>query len=179
MGGRGVRVTAVTGGPRMERSGRRMTEAEGKMLERLDRIEELLGRIATALEGKAVTTRKQPARPKTETGGGGVVWDMYSGAYMQRYGVAPVRNAKSNSLCARLVERLGTDAPQVADFYVRKHNDRLYLSARHVLDLLIRDAEKIRTDWKRGLAPTSHEAGNAEKLAYAKGQMERIARGEL
>lgn len=144
----------------------------------LNRIEGLLERIAVALEAKQPSP---PKRKSTDVGSPkvGPVWDSYAAMYQRRYGVEPVRNAKTNALCVKLVDRLGADAAEVAAFYVRMHADRLYLSSRHALDLLLRDAEKIRTDWKRGCAGTQKQAQNEESMAVARDQLDRIAKGTL
>lgn len=77
-------------------------------------------------------------------------WDAYTIAYLERYGVEPVRNAKVNAQIAQLVQRLGADeAPQVAMFYVTI-NDSFFIRASHELGLLVSRAEGIRTQWLTG-----------------------------
>lgn len=77
-------------------------------------------------------------------------WDAYTIAYLDRYGVEPVRNAKVNAQIAQLVQRLGADeAPQVAMFYVTV-NDSFFIRASHELGLLVARAEGIRTQWLTG-----------------------------
>ena len=77
-------------------------------------------------------------------------WDAYTIAYLERYGVEPVRNAKVNAQIAQLVQRLGADeAPQVAMFYVTI-NDSFFLRASHEFGLLVARAEGIRTQWITG-----------------------------
>jgi hypothetical protein len=74
-----------------------------------------------------------------------------------------VRNAKVSGMLARFVERVGADAaPAVAAFYVRL-NRGLYVSARHAVDLLLRDAEALHTDWQRGESVTDHAARALDK----------------
>lgn len=143
---------------------------------RLEKVEALLERIAASLE-----TAKPRAKKKelTASSPGVRIWVGYRAEFLERYKVEPVRNAKTNALCAQLAQRLGEDAVPVAMFYVAKHNDRLYLNARHALDLVVRDAEKIHADWKRNFAGTSRDATNEESLGVARSQMERIQRGEL
>ena len=85
-------------------------------------------------------------------------WIAYGAAYRVRYGVDPVRNAKVSGMLCKFVERVGSDAaPAVAEFYVGL-NRGLYVSARHAVDLLLRDAEALHTDWQRGQSITDHEA---------------------
>lgn len=77
-------------------------------------------------------------------------WNAYSEAYEKRHGVAPVRNKKTNALLCQLVERLGAaEAPLVAEFYLRVDTP-LYVTARHPPNLLLRDCESLRTQWKAG-----------------------------
>ena len=99
---------------------------------------------------------KRPA-PGSET------WEHYSKAYSSKYGVAPVRNQKTNSQVAQLVKRLGaSEAPFVAEHYLT-HRHSLYVSAKHCLDLLVRDAEKLRTEWATGTQGTHTQALMADK----------------
>ncbi|WP_448693558.1 hypothetical protein [Pseudomonas rhizophila] len=77
-------------------------------------------------------------------------WDAYTIAYLERYGVEPVRNAKVNAQIAQLVQRLGAEeAPQVAMFYVTI-NDSFFIRSSHELGLLVARAEGIRTQWLTG-----------------------------
>lgn len=98
------------------------------------------------------------AEPETRA-----VWEAYATAYFARYGVPPVRNAKVNSQLAQLVQRLGAgEAPAVAAAYVR-HNNATYIRGRHGVDLLLRDAEGLRTDWARNTQTTSAGAQIADR----------------
>lgn len=81
-------------------------------------------------------------------------WAAYDGAYLGRYSVHPVRNAQVNSLIVALVKKLGKEAPEVASYFL-SHNRGLYVSARHDLTLLVRDASGLRTDWATGV---NHDA---------------------
>lgn len=86
------------------------------------------------------------------------LWQAYSQTYRQRYGVNPVRNAKVNGQFSQLLKRLGAEeSPHVAAHYVR-HNKQLYVSAKHSVDLLLRDAEGLRTEWATNTMTTNAEA---------------------
>lgn len=92
-------------------------------------------------------------------------WQAYGAAYALRYGVEPVRNAKVNGMLSRLLGRVPeAEAPEVAAFYVRS-NRGLYVSAKHCIDLLLRDAESLRTEWATGRAGTDTEARQADRTA--------------
>lgn len=102
------------------------------------------------------------------------VWEAYAGAYAGRYGVDPVRNAKTNAQLCQLVDRLGAEeAPLVAAFYV-SHNKPLYVSSRHPVNLLVQDAEGLRTQWATGVKATTTEAKSAEQRDNVRGQYERV-----
>ena len=105
------------------------------------------------------------------------VWQAYCDAYFARYGVEPVRNAKANSLLAQLVDRLGPDAPHVAAWYVRSSRG-LYVASKHAPDLLLRDAEGLRTEWATGNGVTDTQARQADRTA-ATGNVFNALRSEV
>lgn len=91
------------------------------------------------------------------------VWTAYAEAYAVAYGVAPVRNARVNATIAQLVARLGeTEAAAVAGWYPT-HRAHLYVHAGHPTTLLLRDAEKLRTEWARGRTMTSTQARQVDQ----------------
>ena len=75
-------------------------------------------------------------------------------------------------LC-QLVERLGDDAPHVAASYLRSSRG-LYVASRHAVDLLVRDAEGLRTDWATGQAVTDTQARQADRTATNGGTFGRL-----
>jgi hypothetical protein len=94
------------------------------------------------------------------------VWAAYSDAYQRRYGAEPVRNAKVNAQLAQFVGRVGApEAPSIAQFYV-SHQGQFYVRAMHTTDLLLRDAEKLRTEWAtgRGVAEPVRETDYARSM---------------
>jgi len=89
-------------------------------------------------------------------------WVSYSIAYEKRYGTKPVRNATINSQLSGFVKRIGIEeAPMVAEFYLT-HNDAFYLKSMHPVGLLLKDAEKLRTEWVTGKKMTNTSARLAE-----------------
>ncbi len=107
-----------------------------------------------------VVASKKPAK-------GTPTWNAYASAYKERYGTDPVRNTKANSLCVQLVDRLGADtAPPVAAYYLTSNN--AYHAGRgHALDALVKDCEKVCTEWKTGNRVTSHQAREGDRLQSA------------
>ncbi len=101
-------------------------------------------------------TEKPPAKTAD-------VWLAYSTAYRLRYGVEPVRNAKVNGQLASLISRIGAEeAPRVAGFYVES-NVAFYVAQGHGVGLLLRDAEKLRTEWFTGTRITGIRARSTER----------------
>ena len=81
-------------------------------------------------------------------------WKAYLEAYQHRYGVAPVRNQTVNSQVKQFVQRVGfLDAPLIAGWFTA-HNATWYVRQGHTMGSLLRDAEKLRTEWATGRALT-------------------------
>lgn len=103
-------------------------------------------------------------KPKS-TAKGADTWNAYTEAYFQRYGIDPVRNAKVSGQVSQVVDRLGAeDAPHVAAFFVH-HNNGYYVANGHAIGALLRDAEKIRTEWATGRKVTQTMARQADRTA--------------
>lgn len=101
-------------------------------------------------------------------------WHEYSEAYRRRYGVIPVRNQMTNTHLCKLVDRLGKDdAPRVAAFYL-SHNKQFYVQSRHPTNLLLLNAEALRTEWKTGVKSTGLEARSAEQRDAVSEQAKRV-----
>lgn len=93
------------------------------------------------------------------------VWQAYVDAYQTRYGVPPVRNAKTNAAVIELCRRLPADeAPMVAAFFVASSN-KFYVTKGHSIGLLLADAEKLRTEWATGRSMTDAEARQTDRTA--------------
>lgn len=104
-----------------------------------------IGDVATP----AGAAPKPPAtKPKTVKASKSTpVWSAYSQAYSKRYGVAPVGSAKANSQLCQLVDLIGADdAVAVATFFLGCE-DRFYVGAYHPIDVLLKDCQKLRTQW--------------------------------
>jgi hypothetical protein len=109
--------------------------------------------VAPAPQSNVKTLEPKPkaAKQKTEQQQANAnTWDAYAAAYLDRYRVNPVRNAKVNAQIAQLVARLGAEeAPHVAAYFVTI-NDQFYLRSLHDFGLLVSKAEAIRTQWITG-----------------------------
>lgn len=92
-----------------------------------------------------------------------LTWRAYRDAYEERHGKAPPWNAKIGGQLKQLVSRIpAEEAPLVAAFYLT-HNDAYYVKSMHPVGLLLRDAEKLRTEWATGKKMTGIQAKSAEQ----------------
>lgn len=91
------------------------------------------------------------------------VWQAYSTAYENRYGVLPTRNAKVNGQLAQFVQRVPADeAPDIAAFYVT-HNAGFYVRCGHAVGGMLSDAEKLRTEWATSTRITDTAARQSDQ----------------
>lgn len=87
----------------------------------------------------------------------------YESAFRERWGAEPLTGRMINGQLAKVVELVGAeDAPAVARFYV-KHNQALYVNAKHPINLLLRDAQKLRTEWSNNAPMTGTEARHIDQ----------------
>jgi hypothetical protein len=92
------------------------------------------------------------------------VWRAYCVAYKFRYKTEPVRNATINGQLARFLARVPMDeAPMIAAAYVGNSN-QTYVRAGHSVGMLLRDAEKLRTEWVTGERVTEAKARDLDHL---------------
>lgn len=107
------------------------------------------------------------------------VWEAYREAYSKRHGAEPTRNARVNSQIKQFLGRVPAgEAGEIAEFYVG-HNDQFYVRNLHPVSLLLKDAEKLRTEWLSGRRMTADRAREAERKDHFQDQLQRVARGEL
>ena len=92
-------------------------------------------------------------------------WQAYRAAYLQAYGVEPLRNAKVNGQIANFVKLVGEDkAPHIAAFYV-SHPNHWYRTKGHDFGTLLANAQALSTDWQRNTRTTSVQTRQQEKTA--------------
>lgn len=119
-----------------------------------------------------IPKRKEPAPTNA-------AWEAYSEAYRHRYHVDPTRNATVNGQLANFIKRVpAEEAPSIAAFYV-EHNHGLYLNSGHAIGLLLRDAEKLRTEWLTGRRITRNTVRAVETSDHFATQLKDIAEGRV
>lgn len=120
---------------------------------------EPIGSVAGTPAGDAPPpAKKRPTRAKRQAGEPAptsTTWSAYSSEYDKRYGTRPISNARVNAMLAQFVARVPIEeAPEVARHFVRS-GQPLYVAAGHAVNLLLRDAEKLRMEWATGRATAS------------------------
>jgi hypothetical protein len=90
-------------------------------------------------------------------------WEAYSAAYQDRYHAAPKWNKSVGGMVKNFVNKLGAEeAPHVAAFYLT-HNSHFYVREMHCVRIMLRDAEKLRTEWATRRTVTDAEARQADR----------------
>jgi hypothetical protein len=126
------------------------------------RVEQSRGRVeqSRAVRTKATAKDTQGAEAPAPTN---AVWQAYSTAIENRYGVAPSDGAPARGKIMQFLRCVPKEeAPLIAEHYVR-HNGALYVNAKHPLELLVRDYQKFRTEWINGQPVTATDARNLER----------------
>jgi hypothetical protein len=90
------------------------------------------------------------------------IWEAYKDAYLRRYKIEPVRNAKVNTNISQLGKRVGDDSVDLVYFYLN-HNDGFYLKNLHPISLCLANAESLHSQMKRNRPVTSVDVRNFEK----------------
>ncbi len=95
-------------------------------------------------------------------------WAAYSQAYIDRYGVKPVRNAVVNANVKSLVNRLGFEqAPLVAAWYVENVREQFVEKNSHSVGVLVSQAEGYHTQWARAVSGAAQLEQPAPVETYA------------
>ena len=136
-------------------------------------------RDETDAQGSVVGTQTRAVLNPEGPSAGALTWRGYKTAYQEKYGEAPPWNGKIAGQLKAFISRVpAAEAPDIARFYL-SHTDRYYVQSMHPVGLLLRDAEKLRTEWVTGQRMTSAKARNSESADYAQHQLKRIQEGSL
>lgn len=143
-------------------NGRPTDDQQATTKQTLKTLEEL-----KTLKEKPLSSGKKPAAAKIDTAAlqasCKATWSAYGNAYLERYSVAPTRNAKVSGIIKQFVLRIGMDeSPNVAAFYVW-HNEGFYVKKLHPVELLLKDAEGLRTQWATNTSMTAARAQQIDK----------------
>ena len=124
------------------------------------------GLVLTSPEGpqdKPKKAPRKPARPPEEPAATTPIWDAYAAAHEARWKARPLRSAKANTLLKQFLAQVpAEEAPDIAAFYV-DHPGAFYVTRMHPLDLLAKDAPKLRTEWVTGRRVNAESARRQEQ----------------
>lgn len=124
-----------------------------------------------------VATRKATRRhvsKVSEPTEASVVWDAYSRSFADRYGTAPLANAKSRSILKRYRELVpSAEWVSTIEHYLRS-NEYAYTNGLHPLELLLRDANKLAALARTGRHSTAHGARRVDKQSDRMEQYEEM-----
>ena len=97
-----------------------------------------------------------------------VTWIAYAQAYEAKTCHLPVRNAKLNAQIQQIVKRLGhTESPAIIRFYVEQVTDKAVVENLWSLDIFLRRAESLATQYKMGRPINARDAQDmADSAAY-------------
>lgn len=154
-------------GPKLSLSVHRETETDPTLKK------ESRDRVSSERNQETDYSSREVQKPSRAAAGEAVsakTWEAYSQAYLDRYHVLPPRNMKVNSGLCQLVKDVGAEqAPIVAKFYL-SHPGRFYVENLHPVNLLVRDSQKLLTEYKTGTVMTATQARQDDGRA-ARGQM--------
>ena len=102
-------------------------------------------------------------------------WRSYKQAYVETYKVEPVQNAKVASQVNQFVKRVpAADAPPMAAWFL-KHRGQWYVREGHSMGSLLKDCEKLHTEWLTGITVHRKDADEIDRLSADKAMYERVA----
>lgn len=140
-------------------------------------ILEVLKRIEDSIGGGKEPKKKKEPNPSSQ-----LAWNCYHARYLERYKVAPTRNAMVNGMISGLCKRVPKEEIEaLIQFYLRQ-SDAFYLQNYHSIKCLLADCEKLLTRMRSGIVITSSKARETEKLSQnineSKEFLSRKYRGE-
>ncbi|WP_293399935.1 hypothetical protein [Polaromonas sp.] len=126
-------------------------------------IPDSLQSVAPPAEDAPAPVKLVKAQKIKEPSATAETWTAYAGAYVARYGTEPVRNASVNAKLSQFVGRVGAgEAPGIAAWFLN-HRNSFYVQSGHSVGVLLRDCEKLRTEWATGRQVTQTQAIQADR----------------
>lgn len=141
-----------------------LQKTEAKMLS-APKAQPELGLTPSPAPSPAPTPSVAPAAPPERTPFQELcyrTWFSYARAYEKRTMLLPTRNAHQNAMVQNLVKRLGAEAPEVIEYYVR-HPSAFYQERVWPLNLAVSNAEALRTQLRTGVTVTRDRAIQASR----------------
>lgn len=157
------------GGPALDKGGpsadERWSSSRAKVVREMDPSIPTSSSLSSSLSipSSQPPEKQEPSKAKPAVPKSTATWNAYAKAFQARYGAEPIRDASINSILCKFVDKIPNgNAPAVAEFYI-SHNSRFYVEAKHPVNLLLRDVQKIHTDWATGMQTTSTQAQQLDR----------------
>jgi hypothetical protein len=161
-----------------------LPEARGKItygtrVPELDSIEQdsFLNTVATA-EAAAPQKAIEPEvlidepKAKSQKPAGSLIFEAYREAYLRRYNVEPLRNAKTNGICSQISKQLPLDEAIALMHFFLQQNVAFYIQRGHAIQLALGDLQALRTNMLNNQAMSSRQAQLADKQQAQKNALQ-------
>ena len=122
-----------------------------------------------AIEPEVIVAEKNS---KTEKPAGSLIFEAYREAYLQRYKVEPLRNAKTNSICSQIAKQLPLDEALALMHFFLQQNVAFYIQRGHAIQLALGDLQALRTNMLNNQAMSSRQAQLADKQQAQKNALQ-------
>lgn len=122
-----------------------------------------------AIEPEVIFAEKNS---KTEKPAGSLIFEAYREAYLQRYKVEPLRNAKTNSICSQIAKQLPLDEALALMHFFLQQNVAFYIQRGHAIQLALGDLQALRTNMLNNQAMSSRQAQLADKQQAQKNALQ-------
>lgn len=153
--------------------------AEGTILKELNKRElDIYNKVATAHAAAPqepvteLVTEVLDSKPEKQKTAGALIFEAYQDAYVQRYGLEPLRNAKTNSICAQIAKQLPVDEARALMHFFVQQNVAFYLQRGHAIQLALADLQALRTNMLQNKAMSSRQAFLADKQQAQKNMVD-------
>lgn len=151
----------------------------GTIFPELDSIEQdsFLNTVATA-EAAAPQEVIEPEvlidepKAKAQKSAGSLIFEAYREAYLRRYNVEPLRNAKTNGICSQIAKQLPLDEAIALMHFFLQQNVAFYIQRGHAIQLALGDLQALRTNMLNNQAMSSRQAQLADKQQAQKNALQ-------
>lgn len=128
--------------------------------------------VATEESEKDLETDVLDSKPEKQKPAGALIFEAYKDAYIQRYKIEPLRNAKTNSICSQIAKQLSLDEAQAVMHFFVQQNVAFYIQRGHAIQLALGDLQVLRTNMLQNKAMSSRQAFLVDKQQAQKNIVE-------
>jgi hypothetical protein len=111
-------------------------------------------------------------RAKAQKPAGSLIFEAYREAYLRRYNVEPLRNAKTNGICSQIAKQLPLDEAIALMHFFLQQNVAFYIQRGHAIQLALGDLQALRTNMLNNQAMSSRQAQLADKQQAQKNALQ-------